>query len=869
MPPRVRDDDTVMGLVEMALASPPEECESRLRAACGGDGRLFDEVWGYVEAERRMAGFLLDPFCPRLPIDHLFEAGELLLGRFRILREVAQGGMGIVYEAHDEKLDRRVALKCAKAGFTKRLPPEVRNASEVSHPNVCKIFEIHTTATAHGEVDFLTMEFLDGQTLSDVLKAGPPGVDDAALIARQLCSGLAEAHRQQVIHGDLKTSNIIVTRAGDGAVRAVITDFGLARRPASSQWTLPSGPLAGTPDYMAPELWTGAKPSTASDIYALGIILRELRPAAGGRGWRHSLTLRNWDRTVERCLHEDPARRFASADHITRSLFPRTRRWVAAAAVAVALAAGSAVGAHRLASAPQETVRLALLPLSFGNDATPFTGALSRQVASRLERLDGGTRARLSVIPLTDVLRRKVTSVAEARDVLGATHVLRGRLSKEQDRLVIEAYLTDATSQVDAREWRVTYAPGDVPHVPVALAGMVTGTLRLPALEQENRVSEAAREDYTAGLALLRRNSGVDAAIPRLERAVAFDPDSALTHAALAEGQWWRYKLGNDAAWLERTKESLEQAERRNPDLAEVHRVAGLLLGDAGWYEQAVARYLRAIELDAGSGDAHRRLGMAYEANNQLELALPAYRRAVELDATHYRNHQALGNYFNQRGNYEEAAKHFLTTAELAPEEPSVHFVLGSVYNNLGRFSEAETELRRSLSLGETPTALNTLGVVLMNQRRDREAIPYIESALARWPEKYLWWINLGIAYRRTNLAGESQRANRRGLAAAEAEVRRNPRNGYVRACLAYLCARAGDRPRAESEVAQALQLSPKDIDARWMAVAAYEALGRREDALAVLRDSPPGLAADVSRFPDLAGLAGDPRFLELMAQSR
>ena len=123
-------------------------------------------------------------------LEHPFEAGQLLHGRFRIVREVAQGGMGIVYEAVDEKLERRIALKCAKAGFRKRLPPEVRNASDISHPNVCKTFEIHTASTDHGDVDFLTMEFLDGETLADRLRRGPLAERRcASAIALQLCAG--------------------------------------------------------------------------------------------------------------------------------------------------------------------------------------------------------------------------------------------------------------------------------------------------------------------------------------------------------------------------------------------------------------------------------------------------------------------------------------------------------------------------------------------------------------------------------------------------------------------------------------------------------------------------------------------------------
>src|SRR5262245_59533213 len=137
---KAKDDDLVMSLVELSLAQPPEERESNLRSACNGDSELFERVWSYVTWEQRMNGFLLEPLCSVLS-ERRFEPGELLDGRFRILSEVAQGGMGVVYEAIDEKLDRRIAIKSAKAHFRNRLPPEVRHAREISHPNVCKIFE--------------------------------------------------------------------------------------------------------------------------------------------------------------------------------------------------------------------------------------------------------------------------------------------------------------------------------------------------------------------------------------------------------------------------------------------------------------------------------------------------------------------------------------------------------------------------------------------------------------------------------------------------------------------------------------------------------------------------------------------------------
>ena len=231
MPRTAGNDELIMRLVENALATPPEEREAFLRRACEGDTTLFDQTWTYVLWEQRMNGFLLDPVCSRPDGQHPFAPGDLLDGRFRIVREVAQGGMGIVYEARDQKLERRIALKCAKIGFGKRLPPEVRNASEISHTNVCKIYEIHTTSTDRGEMDFITMEFLDGETLTERLNRGSLPEKELRTIALQICAGLAEAHRNQVVHGDLKSNNVFITNGADGKIRAVITDFGLARRP--------------------------------------------------------------------------------------------------------------------------------------------------------------------------------------------------------------------------------------------------------------------------------------------------------------------------------------------------------------------------------------------------------------------------------------------------------------------------------------------------------------------------------------------------------------------------------------------------------------------------------------------------------------
>jgi tetratricopeptide (TPR) repeat protein len=432
--------------------------------------------------------------------------------------------------------------------------------------------------------------------------------------------------------------------------------------------------------------------------------------------------------------------------------------------------------------------------------------------------------------------------------------------------VLLHAFVTDARTRIHTKEWTAEYAPGEIRYAPVALAGMVTWTFGLPPLGSAATVNSAARADYQAGLIHVRNVSGeIDAAVEDFQKAVTADPDSALTYAGLAEAEWFKYVQTQDKIWLEQATESVRQADARSPDLAPVHRIAGLLKANGGWYEQAAAEYRRAIELEPASGDAYRRLGRAYESNSQLDEALAAYQRAAELEPGYYANHLALGAFYYQRGNFSEALRHRVTAVALAPNEANTHFALAADYRNLGRFPEAEREFRVSIALRETSSALHELGAVLVYQSRDQEAIPYFQRALQLSPQKYLSWLYLGVAYRHMKAPSDAEHANRRGLELAEAAVAQDPRSGYDRSFLAFLCAQLGDRRRAESEIAQALQLSPQDADTRLMAALTYEALGRRDATLGLVTSFPTEQLAVLSRWPDVPGLHKDPRFLQLL----
>ena len=277
--------------------------------------------------------------------------------------------MGVVYEVVDEKLNETRALKCAKPGFAGHLSPEARHSLRVTHPNVCRVFEIHTTETAHGPVDFLTMEYVDGGTLAAVLRErGALPEPEARDIALQICAGVEAAHAQQLLHRDLKSTNVLLTKDAAGRTRAVVTDFGLAQEPSgSSQGPAWSG-AAGTPAYLAPERWRGKSATIASDIYALGVLLHEVITGRQPKttGLREKILApelpKRWRTVIARCLDADPARRYQSAAAVARALVDRAGRirraaaWTAAAMVPVVYVA------WQLMFPPPIAARLAILP---------------------------------------------------------------------------------------------------------------------------------------------------------------------------------------------------------------------------------------------------------------------------------------------------------------------------------------------------------------------------------------------------------------------------------------------------------------------------------------------------------------------------
>ena len=296
--------------------------------------------------------------------DARFVPGTILADRYRIVGLLGKGGMGEVYRADDLKLSQPVALKflpdryLSDGAALARFHREVRVARQVTHRNVCRVYDI-------GEIDgkhFLSMEFIKGEELSSLLRRiGRLPSDKALQIARQICAGLAAAHENGILHRDLKPSNVMID--GDGNAR--LTDFGIA---GLAEEIRDDEVSAGTPAYMAPEQLDGKTPTVRSDIYSLGLVLYEL--FTGKRAFDAStldelIKLRRSDSTpttptsivkdldpviesvIDRCIQKDPARRPASALQVSAAL-------PGGDPIAAALAAGETPSPEMVAAAPKE-----------------------------------------------------------------------------------------------------------------------------------------------------------------------------------------------------------------------------------------------------------------------------------------------------------------------------------------------------------------------------------------------------------------------------------------------------------------------------------------------------------------------------------
>ena len=402
----------------------------------------------------------------------IFVAGELVNDRIRIVRLLAIGGMGEVYEAIDETLEKRIALKTPHARIARdaasrgRFKREILLAHRVTHPNVCRTFD----AGWVDDIPFLTMELLRGETLAErlVRTRCVPAAEALPIIA-QLAAGLSAAHDAHIVHGDFKSSNVMLVATAEGGVRAVVLDFGIAgavadaRRPAAA-------PSAGSPAYMAPERLQGHAASAAGDVYALGVVIHEMVTGALPFAGQPALARLDqpapppsrrapglpphWDAVVLRCLARDPAQRFGDPREVARALAepPAHRAPRRAPAIAGLAIAATIAGA----------VVWRAWPAPAGRPALPRDPAVAELYRAGVAQLDQRECARAAQ-PLAEVTRRDAafgnayTRLAEAYGCVGKTDAA---VTAATSALGLSAWMTeDDRTRAEAAYWTASGAP--------------------------------------------------------------------------------------------------------------------------------------------------------------------------------------------------------------------------------------------------------------------------------------------------------------------------------------------------------------------------------------------------------------------------
>jgi uncharacterized repeat protein (TIGR03803 family) len=345
--------ERVKELLALALELRPEDTPAFLDEACPETDvrRELERLLAYRgEADSFLSAPLLEQTTPPV-VPHSLQPGAVLSNRFLIIRFIARGGMGEVYEAEDQELREKVAVKTIRQDlmgqprFLQTFRREVHLAKQVTHPNVCRIYDLFRHTDADGETIFVSMEFLTGETLAGRIKrTGPIPTEEALPIILQLAEALNAAHGVGILHRDFKPGNVILQPSSKTpSVRAVVTDFGLAFDvgDAGAGLTLHSSLFAmGTPAYMAPEQIEGRELNAACDIYALGLVMHEMvtgrtpfdesspmlaaakrlyEPPASPRKLVPDLN-RGLETIILRCLEREPSKRPRTAAEVSEAL---------------------------------------------------------------------------------------------------------------------------------------------------------------------------------------------------------------------------------------------------------------------------------------------------------------------------------------------------------------------------------------------------------------------------------------------------------------------------------------------------------------------------------------------------------------------
>lgn len=842
------------------------------------------------------------------------------VSHYEIHEKLGGGGMGVVYKAKDLKLNRFVALKFLPETFStdeetkSRFIDEAKTASALDHPNICTVHEIDETPS--GQL-FMVLACYQGETLKKKILRGRVAYQQAADWVAQAARGLNAAHKQSITHRDVKPANIFVT--DEGLVK--ILDFGLAKNPRSDHKTA-TGITVGTVAFMSPEQTHGDEVGPPSDVWSLGVVLYQLLtgklPFRGDYDQAVVYSILNedveppsrlvpglpnaFDQILGRCLRKDPKGRFQEILELDSELTPlsgsaavpfretsKSNRSLAKRALVLSVSAAVVLSLFwaswsfdwfdvRSIPDPQHLVVLPFTNIGGAEDKQAFCDGLVETLTSKLTQLEQ-FHGSLWVIPAAEVRENRNLSPSEARKSLGVNLVVTGSVQQIDSKIRLTMNLVDAA---DLRQVNSSVIDLEQSELSKLHQKSVTSLLSMLQVEIKPGVSgiitrggtniSDAYEYYLQGVGYLQRYEdpgNLEAAVRVFELAIKQDSLYAQAYAGLAEAYWRQYEFSKNSEFVPLAAGHAESALKIDDQLAEVHKVLGMIHFGTGKYDESVADFNQVLDLDPTNSDAYRELAKIYQAQGNSAKAEETYKRAIKLKPDFWAGYNYLGVFYYLNGRYAEAATQFQEVVKRTPDNYRGYLNLGGVYYLLEEWDEALGTLEKAWGLQKSYDVATNLGAVYYIKGQYSKAARTQEAALELNDHDYSVWANLANAYYWSS--GERHKAKaafQTAIEKAEEQRKINPNDAYVTADLASFFVEVGENKKAEVYLEQALKLAPKDGWVQYVAASTHEKLGNREKALDWIKNAiESGYSiAEITNQPDLKELVADDKFKKILS---
>jgi serine/threonine protein kinase/Flp pilus assembly protein TadD len=702
------------------------------------------------------------------PADQSHSWIGLRVRSYEVLSRIGAGGMGEVYRAKDTKLGREVALKVLPEEFArdpgrlKRFEQEARSASALNHPNIITVYDIDE----HDSTPYIAMEYVEGQTLREILIGGPIPTKKLIHLATQMAEGLAKAHSAGIVHRDLKPENVMVT--GDGFVK--LLDFGLAKlthealADGSEETTMTreltrEGVIVGTLGYMSPEQASGRAVDHRSDQFSFGTVLYEM--ATGETAFKRGTAAETLAAIiegeprpiarvnpkvpaplrviVERCLSKEASERYESTRDLAKELerfreirlepssILRRRTALAGIAALAALGLAALLGLNvgglrdRLLgeAAPSRIDSLAVLPLvNLSNDPEQeyFVDGITEMLITDLAKISA-----LKVIAQQSSMRYKDTdkSIAEIAEELGVQAVISGSVLRSGDRVRVTAQLIEA--ETDQYLWADSFDRElrDILALYSDVARAIAQQVQIAVtpgeetrLARTRRVDPRAYELYVQGrYHFNRRPDGLKKANELFQQAVDVDPSFAQAHAALAYSYSFlsNFYVLPAAEAFSKAKAAALKAQELDETLTDTEKaivtVRWQFERDWPGVDRALAR---ALEMSPGDPELHIWRALRLSMTGRHDEAVTEIRRSQELDPYASSSWYQVGRLLYHARRYDQAIQELRQMVERHPANPVCRMYLSFSYLQKGMLAEAVEHADEIVELSDRPLQWRT-----------------------------------------------------------------------------------------------------------------------------------------------------------------